>query len=229
MYLVSLFTRRLLIVVEVTRKAGVLQSRATAQDLLEALLTLRRAVEEQKNKCEEELRSIDELDEQSGHPIGLLGTVPEAESTGGRPRLVVSQEAIEELFRSMGSWRRVSTALGISERTLRRRRQEIGLPIGSQIYSDVDDNELDAEIASILQHYPDSGEVLVMGALNAKGVYVQRWRVRLSLSRVDPVNRSIRRRVAIIRRTYSVRAPNDLWLVARLLMVVLTAVNYTSL
>ena len=229
MYLVSLFTRRLLIVIEVTRKPGVLQSRATAQDLLEALLTLRRAVEEQKNKFEEELRSIDELDEQSAHPIGLLGTVPEAESTGGRPRLVVSQEAIEELFRSMGSWRRVSTALGISERTLRRRRQEIGLPIGSQIYSDVDDNELDAEIAAILQHYPDSGEVLVMGALNAKGVYVQRWRVRLSLSRVDPVNRSIRRRVPIIRRTYSVRAPNDLWLVARMLMVVLTAVNYTSL
>lgn len=59
----------------------------------------------------------------------------------------------------------------------------------------------------------DAGVSMMRGALLARGIRVQRERVRESLHRVDPISQSIRRRVITYRREYSVPGPNALWLV----------------
>ncbi|XP_071855361.1 uncharacterized protein [Apostichopus japonicus] len=63
----------------------------------------------------------------------------------------------------------------------------------------------------ILQISPDAGERYVIGALTGRGVRTQRWRLRQSISRVDPISRLLRRSYAICRGTYHVPCPNHLW------------------
>lgn len=104
--------------------------------------------------------------------------------------------------------------LGVSERTVRRRRQEFDMAIGQSVnYSEIDDDELDIFVGQILHYSPESGERMVLGALKGYGVKVQRERVRQSIGRVDPVSRELRRRTAIHQRVYNVRTPNALWYV----------------
>ena len=102
--------------------------------------------------------------------------------------------------------------LGLSERTVRRRRQEFDMAIGNSVtYSEIDDDELDIFVRHILHYSPESGERMLMGALKGFGVKVQRAQLRNSVERVDPVSREMRRRTAIHRRVYNVRTPNALW------------------
>ena len=102
--------------------------------------------------------------------------------------------------------------LGVSERTVRRRRSELGMTVGQTLnYSEIDDGELDVFVQRILHYSPNSGERMVIGALKGCGVKVQRERVRQSIGRIDPISRELRRRTAIHRRIYSVRTPNALW------------------
>ena len=101
--------------------------------------------------------------------------------------------------------------LGVSERTLERRRQEFQMPTGRACYSNICDEELDRVVAGIIGSSPNAGETLVQGALRHRGLLLQRRRVRGSLLRVDPISRLLRRRQLIYRRHYQVRAPNSLW------------------
>ena len=52
--------------------------------------------------------------------------------------------------------------------------------------------ELDDLIKSIKNEHPLSGERIIIGILRAKGVSVQRWKIRESIHRVDPINAAIR-------------------------------------
>ena len=47
--------------------------------------------------------------------------------------------------------------------------------------------------------------------MRARGIHIQRWKVREALETIDPVNRAIRRRYAIQRRLYNVKKPNHIW------------------
>lgn len=51
----------------------------------------------------------------------------------------------------------------------------------------------------------------VSGGLRARGIFVQRHRIREILTTIDPVGRALRRRAAIQSRQYNVRAPNHMW------------------
>ena len=107
------------------------------------------------------------------------------------------------------NWRSIADFLSISERTtLHRRRIEFGI---EPSFSNISDCDLDKTINAILHLTPYSGESYIMGSLKGRGVHVQRYRVRESLRRVDPIGRSMRRRYAICRRVYNVRGPNHLW------------------
>ena len=57
---------------------------------------------------------------------------------------------------------------------------------------------------------PFSGETYVQGALRARGIYIQRWKIRDALQQIDPVNRAVRRRYAIRRCIYNGNKPNHL-------------------
>lgn len=100
---------------------------------------------------------------------GVLSSAGELVSTGytapleqasrfngcGRPRFSVTKEQLE-YFLSMGfRYRKVAEMLGVSLRTVRRRMTEYGLSVGD-LYSQITDQALDAEIRDILRMYPNS-------------------------------------------------------------------------
>ena len=65
--------------------------------------------------------------------------------------------------------------LGVSERTVRRQRQEFDMAIGRSVtFSEIDDDELDIFVQHILHYSPESGEQMVMGALKGFVVKIQR-------------------------------------------------------
>ena len=84
---------------------------------------------------------------------------------------------------------------------LSRRRIEFG----TLDYSEVNEEELAWKVRAILRITPFSGETYLRGALRARGIYVQRWKIREALQRIDPVNRAIGRRYAIQRHLYNVK------------------------
>ena len=130
------------------------------------------------------------------------------QSTGGRPAYNISKEQIEQLRETGMNWKAVAKCLRVSKSTLYRRRTELNV-ISS--FSDITNDNLCGEIEEILRLTPYSGESYVRGALRGRGIWVQRSRVRESLSRLDPVGRAVRRTYEICRRSYNVRSPNHLW------------------
>lgn len=70
--------------------------------------------------------------------------------------------------------------IGVSRITLHRRRIELGLEEEIR-YSEIDDGELDVFVRSILELSPNSGEVMMQGALRGRGVNVPRSRLRKSM------------------------------------------------
>ena len=93
--------------------------------------------------------------------------------------------------------------IGVSRITLHRRVRELGLEEETR-YSEIDDQELDVFVRTILALLPNSGEVVIRGALCGRGVRIQRSRLRESIQRVDPTRRRRRQRLRIRRRVYSV-------------------------
>ena len=151
---------------------------------------------------------------------GSLSTDDETHQvqSGGRPRKEISKDDIERCFEVFRSWKLVANLLGISVKTLRRRRAEYGLQVSSNsgprvTFSPISQDQLCDVVRNILLTLPDIGESMVMGALRARGLNVQRRRVRDAIMEVDPMSRALRRTTAVIRREYSVPSPNSLWYV----------------
>ena len=71
--------------------------------------------------------------------------------------------------------------------TLHRHVRELGLE--ETRYSEIDDQELDVFVRTILALLPNSGEVMIRGVLCGRGVRIQRSRLRESIQRVDPTRR----------------------------------------
>lgn len=112
-------------------------------------------------------------------------------------------------LRSLGfSWNDLSSLLGISPRTLRCRRLESG--IGVMSYDNITNAELDNVVRNVLDITPQAGRNFVRGALQSRGVHVQRHRIQDSIARVDPVVPTLRNSREIIRQ-YNVPCPNFLW------------------
>ena len=132
----------------------------------------------------------------------------------------ILKEGIEREFATFRCWKVVARLLRVSAKTLRRRQIEYGMlvsPItGPRIsYSNITYEELCDVLRTILDTLPDVGEKIVTGALRARGIYVQRRRIRDAIMEVDPVNRALRRTISVVRRVYSVFSPNALWYVLR--------------
>ena len=129
----------------------------------------------------------------------------------GRPRFEIP-ERILWAMRSIGfRWVSIAKMLMVSERTLRRRRIELGWIFGGNEFSDISNNDLDDLVRNIVSLTPNAGETMTFGALRGRGLRVQRHRIRESIGRVDPVGRSLRRQRTINRRVYNVPSPNFLW------------------
>lgn len=127
----------------------------------------------------------------------------------GRPNYSISREQISHLLSLGMNWQRIARCLGISCRTLYRHRQQLDvLPL---TYAALSNEDLNRIVGEILQSTTNAGERYVHGSLRARGLRIQRWRVRQSLQEINPIGRAFRRRHAIRRRIYSVSNPNQLW------------------
>ena len=176
---------------------GTTEARTSLSALLSELLS---AMESARIKLSEVLETL---------PAENLCNLPSIlPSTGGRPAFDIKKEHIEQLRDAGMDWKAISRFLGISEKTLQRRRAEFGLTAN---FCNISDSDLDRQVAEILQLTPYSGESYVRGGLKGRQIHVQRERVRESIHRVDPIGRSIRRTYAICRRVYNVKGPNHLW------------------
>ena len=131
----------------------------------------------------------------------------------GRPRIHITEDQLTTLHNDAGfRWADVARTLGVSERTLRRRRHQFGLAVGRGIdFTDISDNDLDRHVHEILRTTPSSGQRLVEGGLRNRGLRIQRRRIQESMRRVDPVISTLRSARSIIRRVYNVPSPNSLW------------------
>ena len=134
----------------------------------------------------------------------------------GRPRFQIPQEAITSMHSTHRMWRTVAREIGVSYRTVLRRRHQYSLPVAGSdgpraTYSDVTDEQVCESVREILQLMPNAGESYVIGGLRSRGIHIQRWRIRQAINVVDPISRALRRRRAITRRIYNVPCPNALW------------------
>ena len=100
--------------------------------------------------------------------------------------------------------------LNISTKTLKRRREEFQIN-EEQSWSTINDDELQNVMQEIMSITPSIGQTRMLGALKSRGIRVQRSRVRVLMSELDPVGTALRWRGAIFRRNYSVRCANALW------------------
>jgi hypothetical protein len=82
--------------------------------------------------------------------------------------------------------------LGISDKTLRRRRHELGMRVEGREYSNLSDHDLDNSIRNIVATTPGAGFRLVQGGLRERGITVHRHRVLHSMHRIDPVSSTLR-------------------------------------
>ena len=127
-----------------------------------------------------------------------------ARSGRGRPRLEVDRNRLEFLRGLNFTWSEISTILGVSAKTLRRRAKDSLI----YKYTLLSDSEIDGLIRAVLSEFPRSGEVMLSGHLKARCINVRRLQLRENIHRVrgrTPLAPCIERR------SYSVPGPNYLW------------------
>ena len=132
--------------------------------------------------------------------------------TRGQPKFKVSKRQIQFLRELHFPWVRIAELLGISTKTLSRKRQEFQIEDeGGVNWSSLWNGELREIMQEIMTVTPGIGQTRMIGALHSRGIRVQRWKVRELMRELDPVGTVLPWRGTICRRKYNVRGPNALW------------------
>ncbi|CAB4029285.1 uncharacterized protein LOC110050550, partial [Paramuricea clavata] len=126
----------------------------------------------------------------------------------GRPKYDITKNQLEFLRSKHFSWVSIAKLLHVSTRTLRRRKIELGI---DDNFSAISEEELTRTMEDIIKITPNIGQSRMVGALRARGLNIQRHRVRECLRRIDPVGTALRWNPRIYRRKYQVPHPNALW------------------
>ena len=129
------------------------------------------------------------------------------QSSGGRAWYITTKDHIKVLRNTGMQWTTIAQCLGVSPKTLYRKRLEYGF---EDSFTDISDEELECNIRDVLRLTPFSGESYVWGALRGCGIFIQRWKIWQVLQAIDPVNCAIRWRSPIRHHLYSVKKPNHL-------------------
>ena len=128
----------------------------------------------------------------------------------GRPQLNISEEALSGLLELEFTQVEIAQILGCSTKTVHRRIVEFELSHFIQ-YTAISDNELDAVVEDFVSNFPTAGQKTLAGHLSTLGYRIQRFKIRESLYRVDPLGVERRSRQLLHRRKYKVPGPNSLW------------------
>lgn len=112
-------------------------------DLLLAIIEFQRII----SHLEEHFNNFEEERLHFVCPVGGEGR--------GRPKLVIPKEQLEGL-RSLGfSWAAISRMLGVSERTIRRRREAFDGPNFFEDFSQISDEQIDHHVENVLRMSPN--------------------------------------------------------------------------
>lgn len=168
------------------------------------LLTVLTRIKEDINNEAEKLR-VEET-------VNVEHNLPQAAQTsrnGGRPRYEIDEDQVTFLRSKHFSWSKIAKMLGISDRTLRRKRKEFNTR--QENFTRISEEELCEVVQSVRNLTPNIGQSRMLGALRSRGLHIQRWKVRQCLRKLDPIGTALRGHVAVYRRRYSVPYPNYLW------------------
>lgn len=128
----------------------------------------------------------------------------------GRPALNIPEHVLSSLLEQEFTQVEIARVLGCSTKTVHRRIIEFGLS-GFVKYTTISDGELDALVKDFVSNFPTAGQKTLAGHLSTLGYRIQRWKIRESLYRVDPLGVEQRTRRLLHRRKYKVPGPNSLW------------------
>lgn len=123
----------------------------------------------------------------------------------GRPKAEVNRQQLEFLYSMSFSWNDIAGILVVSIKTAQRRAEDWGI----DTYTAISDMELQQMVREFKVEFSNSGEAILKGYLESKGVHVQRRRIRNAIWNVVGHPPSLN--PPIHRRTYSVSGPNALW------------------
>eukprot|EP00794_Sanderia_malayensis_P009551 gene9551-10538_t len=149
-------------------------------DAIEEIATVIRAMIGIISGIRESIERLTRLQE-NNNPV-----VNPCQGPRGRPKLEISEDQLYFL-RSFGfRWGQIQNIIGVSRSTLLRRRADIGLAGNENRYTDIEDDDLQQQIQIIMDANPNIGQRRMIGALRARGVFVQQRRVREQMRMMDP-------------------------------------------
>ena len=141
-----------------------------SREIVEKLQELLYEYEQLSRQYSDVVKSLQE--HEADNRFRCQNEFPSNEKSRGRRRFHVTKAQIESLREIGFSWTKVAQMIGVSWVTLYRRRQELGLS-EMYSYSTITDAELDAVVKSIVDQSPNSGQVMMRGALIGRGLRIQ--------------------------------------------------------
>jgi hypothetical protein len=129
----------------------------------------------------------------------------------GRPRKTISKAYLQEAFRPGRniSAAKLAKTLGVHRRTVGNYLKMYG--IHRPGYLPISNDELDDIVRAYKERHPNTGIRYLRGFLLQKKLRIQRDRLLQSITRVDGVNKQLRKNTTIQRREYQSARPNALW------------------
>ena len=128
----------------------------------------------------------------------------------GRPRFELSKAQLESLLEEGFSVPDISSILGVSVSTVRRRMNEFGLSV-RQMYTNIAPQNLQQIIGEVQSSHLYWGNRMMYGYLKSIGIRVPFHTVREIQAQTDPEGSVMRRLRFLNRRQYSVPGPQWLW------------------
>ncbi|XP_051778551.1 uncharacterized protein LOC127526648 [Erpetoichthys calabaricus] len=128
----------------------------------------------------------------------------------GLPKVEISKEQLKLLISQGYTGKRIAEHIGCSASYIYKRLKTEGLS-PRQKFSSIADNELDEECKRLQASCPNAGSEMMSGMLRARGIHVQRDRLRCTLARLDPIGTAQRWSQTVQRRSYHAVSPNSIW------------------
>ncbi|XP_062402419.1 uncharacterized protein LOC134093057 isoform X2 [Sardina pilchardus] len=158
--------------------------------------------ETQQTAAEIEVKIEEDDEPELDHPLRRLK---------GRPSCDISRDILEAHLTDGVKPPEIARLFGLSTSTIRRRMEQYGLRM-TDLYTDIQDNQLDQIVLEYHRMNPNAGYKTMYTYLKSQGIRVPCNRVRQSVRRVDAEGTKARRMSiqACIRKQYSVPGPNSL-------------------
>ena len=132
-------------------------------------------------------------------------------SSKGRSSIELDVDSVKCLLSLAFSKSKVAGILVISRKTLYNKIAVFPNPDDFKKHSAITEAQLEVTVRRIKEEYPNDEEIMVADHLLKQGIRVQCAKLRESIHRIDPHGVVERRSVAVRRREYHAKGPNEVW------------------